>query len=130
MSKWIVWFNYFNNEVVFGEFDCELEAFESIDRHKKECIKNGIKPIDLIVRKPKIQEDIVNTPNHYHKGGVDVLTFVDGKLSSERIAGFYQINILKYVTRYKEKNGIEDLNKAEFYLKKLIELENKNNEHK
>lgn len=77
-----------------------------------------------------MSEDLVNAPNHYHKGGVDVLTFVDGKLSSERIAGFYQINILKYVTRYQEKNGIEDLQKAEFYLKKLIELESENNEHK
>lgn len=73
-----------------------------------------------------MSEDLVNKPNHYHKGGVDVLSFVDGKLSSERIAGFYQINILKYTTRYKDKNGVEDLKKAEFYLKKLIELENKN----
>ena len=34
--------------------------------------------------------------------------------------GFLEGNIIKYVTRYKEKNGIEDLHKAEWYLAKLI----------
>jgi hypothetical protein len=71
------------------------------------------------------KEDIINKPNHYHKGGTDVLSFVDGKLDRERIAGFHQINVLKYVTRYKEKNGLEDLQKAMFYLKALIDLESK-----
>lgn len=70
-----------------------------------------------------VKEDVVNKPSHYHKGGIDLLTYVDGKLSKERIAGFYQMNILKYVARYTEKNGVQDLEKAEFYLKKLIELE-------
>jgi hypothetical protein len=31
-------------------------------------------------------------------------------------------NIIKYVSRYKNKNGIEDLNKAKWYLEKLIEV--------
>ena len=34
--------------------------------------------------------------------------------------GYLEGNIIKYVTRYKEKNGIEDLHKAEWYLAKLI----------
>ena len=68
-------------------------------------------------------EDNINSPSHYHKGGIDVIGFCKGKLSEERQAGFFQMNILKYVTRYTEKNGIEDLEKARFYLDKLIELE-------
>lgn len=68
-------------------------------------------------------EDIINKPSHYHKGGVDVIGFVEGKLSEERLAGFYQINVLKYVTRYQDKNNLEDLKKAQFYLNKLIDLE-------
>ena len=31
-------------------------------------------------------------------------------------------NIIKYVVRYKRKNGLEDLNKAKHYLEKLIEI--------
>ena len=36
--------------------------------------------------------------------------------------GYLEGNIIKYVTRYKQKNGIEDLRKAQHYLEKLIEV--------
>lgn len=36
---------------------------------------------------------------------------------------FLQGNVIKYVTRYKDKNGVEDLHKAVHYLEKLIEVE-------
>lgn len=36
--------------------------------------------------------------------------------------GYLEGNIIKYVTRYKEKNGIEDLIKAAHYLEKLIKV--------
>ena len=34
--------------------------------------------------------------------------------------GFHQGNILKYITRYKDKNGVEDLKKARWYIDDLI----------
>ena len=37
--------------------------------------------------------------------------------------GFLEGNIVKYITRYKEKGGVVDLQKAKHYLEKLIELE-------
>lgn len=37
--------------------------------------------------------------------------------------GFFEGNIVAYVTRWQEKNGVEDLRKAIHYLEKLIELE-------
>jgi len=37
--------------------------------------------------------------------------------------GFLEGNIIKYITRYKDKNGLEDLNKCKHYLDKLIETE-------
>lgn len=36
--------------------------------------------------------------------------------------GFLEGNVVKYVTRYKDKNGLEDLKKARHYLQKLIEV--------
>lgn len=36
---------------------------------------------------------------------------------------FIEGNILKYILRYKQKNGVEDLKKARHYLDMLIELE-------
>lgn len=37
--------------------------------------------------------------------------------------GFFEGNIVKYVTRWRDKGGVEDLRKARHYLDKLIELE-------
>lgn len=36
--------------------------------------------------------------------------------------GYLEGNIIKYVTRYKQKNGVQDLEKARHYLDKLIEV--------
>ena len=41
--------------------------------------------------------------------------------------GYLEGCIIKYVSRYKEKNGIEDLIKAAHYLEKLIEVINERN---
>jgi len=42
--------------------------------------------------------------------------------------GFIEGNIIKYISRYKFKNGIEDLRKAEHYIKMLIENKKENEE--
>lgn len=67
--------------------------------------------------------DIINKPEHYHKGGIDIIDFAGMKFEKEELKGFCRINALKYITRYDQKNGIQDLQKANFYVNKLIELE-------
>ena len=37
--------------------------------------------------------------------------------------GFFEGNVIKYVTRWRDKAGVDDLKKARHYLDKLIELE-------
>ena len=56
----------------------------------------------------------INPP--YYKKGIQVTDFI---LSND--LGWCEGNIIKYVTRYKAKNGLEDLKKAKWYLEKLIE---------
>lgn len=72
-------------------------------------------------------EDIINKPNHYHKNEIDVNGYLEKHFPKEPnmtvAEGFYIGNIIKYVSRHKEKNGIEDLKKALFNLNKLIGLE-------
>jgi hypothetical protein len=68
-------------------------------------------------------EDEINKPSHYHKGGIDVIGFAELHYSKAELKGFYRINIIKYVDRYDTKGGLKSLEKAEFYLKKLMELE-------
>lgn len=66
-------------------------------------------------------EDI-NKPEHYTKGGIEVLDFIKAKLSTEEYRGFLIANILKYVSRAPLKGGIKDYKKAQFYLNKLVEM--------
>lgn len=68
-------------------------------------------------------KDIINKPTHYHSGNIDVIKFSEENFSKEEQKGFHRINAIKYITRYDRKNGVEDLNKAKFYIDKLIEME-------
>lgn len=67
------------------------------------------------------KEDLINEPNHYHKGGIDIYELMDKKYDSEKFRGFCIGNILKYVLRYENKGGVESLKKARFNLDKLID---------
>lgn len=37
--------------------------------------------------------------------------------------GYFEGNVIKYVSRWRDKGGVEDLRKARHYLEKLIELQ-------
>ena len=67
-------------------------------------------------------DDPVNSPKHYTQGEMEVITAIEG-LGLD----YHQGNILKYVSRYKYKNGIEDLRKAKWYIDRLIYIEEANN---
>jgi hypothetical protein len=64
--------------------------------------------------------EIVN-PVYYQQGKTQVWDFIlDQNLS------YLEGCIIKYICRYKLKNGLEDLEKAKVYLEKLIEVKTKN----
>lgn len=54
-------------------------------------------------------------PDHY-QGQIEVIDYIQDKLSKEAFEGFCIGNVIKYVSRYKKKNGLEDLRKAHKYL--------------
>lgn len=49
--------------------------------------------------------------------------FEKGLLTKEQCRGFYIGSMTKYLNRYPAKNGVEDLNKTETYLQRLISFE-------
>lgn len=77
--------------------------------------------VDDAIQEPHPVDDMVNSPNHYRVGGIETLDFIEAKLSPEEFNGYCLGNVLKYVSRYKQKNGLEDLKKAQFYLNKVID---------
>ena len=73
--------------------------------------------------------DNVNRPNHYTAGKVECIDAIEAATNDLKgIEAVCTGNVIKYVWRWKRKNGLEDLKKAQWYLKKLIqEVEGKNN---
>jgi hypothetical protein len=66
-----------------------------------------------------LQEDMVNNPLHYNKSGIECIDAI-GAMTDEGFEYYLQGNIMKYLWRYRYKNGVEDLEKAQWYLNKLI----------
>lgn len=64
--------------------------------------------------------DVVNKPLHY-QGEVEAIDSIKSAMSYENFKGYLQGNILKYSIRYDRKNGIEDLQKAQWYTNRLIQ---------
>lgn len=65
----------------------------------------------------------VNHPDHY-QGSIECIDALKACLRDlDGFEGFCAGNIIKYVWRYKHKNGTEDLEKAEWYLDCLIKYE-------
>ena len=69
--------------------------------------------------------DLVNSPPHYNQQKVECIDAIQSA-PDDGFEFYLQGNILKYIWRYRYKNGVEDLQKAQWYLNKLIEVkENK-----
>lgn len=64
----------------------------------------------------------VNHPSHYQtKSGIECIDVMEA--CTEDLSGAEAVNtsqIIKYIWRWKKKNGLEDLKKTRFYLDRLI----------
>jgi hypothetical protein len=70
--------------------------------------------------------DMVNHPKHYNESGIECIDALEAMLG-DGFKSYLQGNITKYLWRYRYKNGTEDLKKAEWYLRKLIEVKENEN---
>ena len=66
--------------------------------------------------------DKVNHPEHYNQGTIECIDAIEAMLSQEEFVGYLRGNSLKYRWRFRYKNGIEDLRKAEWYEKRLLKV--------
>ena len=70
------------------------------------------------------KKDVVNQPPHYNQSGVECISAIEAA-TGDGFEYYLQGNIMKYLWRYRYKNGVEDLQKAQWYLNKLIEIKEK-----
>ena len=74
--------------------------------------------------------DNINHPSHYTQGGIEAIDAI--KAATVGLNGIEAVctgNAIKYLWRWKYKNGIEDLKKTQWYIARLIqEFEGERNE--
>lgn len=75
------------------------------------------------------KNDVVQHPNHYTAYPLETIEAIKGQSTPEEFRGYLKGNIMKYLSRYQFKNGVEDLRKAQWYLKTLREYEQRQEDH-
>jgi len=68
---------------------------------------------------PEEGNDVVNKPPHYNQGGMEAIDYIKQQLG-EGIVDYCEGNVLKYLHRWRYKNGLQDLQKAQWYLNKMV----------
>lgn len=68
------------------------------------------------------EKDNVNHPSHYEKScSLECIDVMEAMFGPERLITFCLMNSFKYLWRHRNKNGKEDLDKANWYLTKAAE---------
>lgn len=86
----------------------------------KDWYLNGKLVTEEEVMGNKETKDNVNSPSHYNQSGIECIDAIKASLGNS-YQDYCKGNVMKYLWRYKYKNGIEDLKKAQWYLNSMIE---------
>lgn len=70
-----------------------------------------------------VKSDPVERPAHYTSGGIECIDAMTAAFGDEAVKDFCLCNAFKYLWRHRQKNGLEDLKKARWYLGRLIAME-------
>ena len=82
-------------------------------------------PTGSVPRAASSALDVQIAGNHYKKWSIQPVEYIHANNIP-----FLEGNVIKYVSRWRDKGGIEDLNKARHYIDLLIELESKGDMNK
>ena len=69
--------------------------------------------------------DMVNHPKHYTSGtlGIEVINTMEMCSTEDEFMGYLRCNALKYISRFESKNGLEDVKKCAWYVKKYLAVQ-------
>ena len=74
--------------------------------------------------------DAVQHPSHYTQGGIECIDAIKASMTADGFCDYCKGNIIKYIWRWRDKGGVEDLRKASVYLNWLINAaEGKENDY-
>lgn len=69
-----------------------------------------------------ITKNTVNHPSHYTQGGIECIDAMTSAFGKKAVEDFCLCNVFKYVWRTRQKNGLEDCKKAQWYMNKYVEM--------
>ena len=108
-------------------------------QHGKSCPRNSGESCSFFMsldtfkkqdEKETTKSDTVIHPSHYTQGGIECIKAIEASMTPEEFQGYCKGNVMKYVWRFREKNGLEDLKKAQVYLGWMIESKEKQEQTK
>ena len=73
--------------------------------------------------RPKVKQDFdpVQKPSHYNQGGIECIEAIKSSMTNADFRAYLKGNVEKYLWRYEKKqNPKQDLEKAKWYLERLI----------
>ena len=110
--------NSFVEEMLSDVVDLE-DMIEILENLKKEYAPTVEMTRDDEV---KAASDMVNSPKHYTQFSREVIDTMADISTNEEFKGYLKLNAIKYLSRYQSKNGVEDLEKAIWYVTKLRDV--------
>lgn len=110
---------------VKGCYNCRYRELKAGDYPCLDCyLSDNDAPGELMwERRPEPPDQVGG--NHYRIKTIQPWDYI----AANNLC-YFTGNVVKYVSRFRDKNGVEDLKKARHYLDKLIELEEQNNNAK
>ncbi len=64
----------------------------------------------------------IKHPDYYANKQIEVIDYIKDTLTKEEYIGFCIGNVIKYISRWRKKGGINDLKKALYYLNSVIKI--------
>lgn len=113
---------------IANEIQEETSIKEVAQKVEENIQKAAIESAEKIKLRQAVDEmmelvpDNINHPAHYNVGKIEVIDYLQDKMTPEMFEGFCAGNALKYLSRYRLKGGLEDLKKAKWYLNRLIQV--------
>lgn len=88
-------------------YPCSADFFKLVEEEQDEVVQG--------------EQDLVNSPLHYQSSsGIECIEAIKAQMSNEEYRGYLRGNVVKYLWRYQQKGGKQSLEKARWYLDKLI----------
>ena len=97
-------------------YECKNCGYEEFMSAKDGRICPKCKGGPYIAISDILPNDNVNHPNHYADKQIEVIDYIRDTITPEQFTGYCIGNVIKYISRYRKKNGKEDLKKAQVYL--------------